>query len=406
MALGILPGAEATPAFALGASGASGAKPAVSLTRASGTVTTRRGLDPRTSFCFSPTPTPSSVTVDPVRPRCKALPASTDPTAVNPFVVATPYPGWANPPLAGSKWVGPQPNGEDANEGAPNYYVYDAEFTFRGCSQVNGSALADNQVGVFLNGWLLASQANSSSPANFNGTPLAFTGAYPGGPAVVDFVVYDSSGPATGLDYTFTVTPLPAADCLVRGSGTVMTRNGLDPDTSFCFAPEPAPSSVAVDPVKPQCKALPKSTDPGTVNPFVITRPFPGWANPPLAGSKWVGPQPNGGDTNEGAPNYYVYDAEFTFDGCAQVNGSALADNQVGVFLNGQLLASQANSSSPANFRTPLAFTGAYPGGPAVVDFVVYDSSGPATGLDYTFTVTPLPAADCQGTGTSVKVSG
>jgi hypothetical protein len=402
-AVGVVPGAGAVPAFAQGASATTHS---ASLTRASGTATTTQGLDPRTSFCFSPTPSPSSVAVDPVKPKCERLPKSTVPGTVNPFVIKTPFAGWSAP-LPGSKWVGPEPTGQDGNEGAPTFYVYDATFRFKGCAKVAGQALADNQVGVFLNGSLIADQGSTSLASNFGGPPLSFARVYPGGPAVVDFVVFDSSGPATGLDYSFTVTSLPASDCVTRASGTTTTKKGLDPRTSFCFSPKPSPKSVTVDPVKPKCKRLPKSTVPGTVHPFVIKTPFAGWSAP-LAGSKWVGPQPNGRDGKEGAPNFYVYDASFTFRGCAEVNGAALADNQVGVFLNGTLLASQASSSATSNFGgPPLLFHGAYAGGLAVVDFVVFDSSGPATGLDYSFTVTPLPAADCvtgaSGTTTTKK---
>ena len=393
LALSVVPGAGAGAAFA---QVAHAPRTTASLTRASGTTTTKQGLDPATSFCFAPKPAPTSITDDPVKPKCKPLPKSTVPNTTNPFVIGTPYPGWATP-LAGSKWVGPQANGRDSNEGAPNWYVYDASFTFKGCAQLNGQALADNQVGVFLNGHLLAHQTSSSASGNFGGPPLSFTAGYSGGPAVVDFVVNDSSGPATGLDYSFKVKSLPAADCLTRASGTKTTKQGLDPATSFCFAPKPAPTSITNDPVKPKCKPLPKSTVPNTTNPFVIGTPYPGWATP-LAGSKWVGPQANGRDSNEGAPHWYIYDASFTFKGCAQLNGQALADNQVAVFLNGNLLANhQTSSSAPGNFGgPPLLFTAVFSGGTAVVDFVVNDSSGPATGLDYSFTVTSLPASACQ----------
>jgi len=209
LALSVIPGAGAVAAYA---QVAPTPRTTASLTRASGTTTTKRGLDPDTSFCFGPKPAPTSITNDPVKPKCTPLPKSTVPNTTNPFVIATPYPGWAAP-LAGSKWVGPQPNGRDNNEGAPKWYVYDASFTSKGCSQLNGAALADNQVGVFLNGQLLAHQTSSSATSNFAGPPLSFTAIFSGGSAVVDFVVYDSSGPATGLDYSFTVTSLPAADC-------------------------------------------------------------------------------------------------------------------------------------------------------------------------------------------------
>jgi uncharacterized repeat protein (TIGR01451 family) len=188
-------------------------------TLASGTVNTG-GLDTNTSFCYEPTPVPS-ITSDPVNPTCTPPPA--DPSAANPFDIATPYPGWAGP-MAGSGWVGPQANGQDTQENVPGWYIYDAQF--EGCAQLSGQVLADNEVGVFLNGNLLADSA-ATAPHSFKNPPLNFTGVATTSSStnVIDFVVYDSSGPATGLDYSVTVTPTNCSQFPIPAVGLVKTAS-------------------------------------------------------------------------------------------------------------------------------------------------------------------------------------
>ena len=171
-------------------------------------------------------------------------------------------------------------------------------------------------------------------------------------------------------------------------SGTV-NNGGLDTDTSFCYEPDPLPTSITDDPANPKC--TPPPADPTAVNPYDISPAAGGWAAP-LTGSTWVGPQANGQDTMEQVPGWYVYDTEF--QGCATLSGNAFADNEVGVFLNGSLLADSA-STAPYSFHSPpLNFTGLTTNtGLNVIDLVVYDSSGSETGLDYSITVTPT---DCS----------
>jgi hypothetical protein len=191
----------------------------------------------------------------------------------------------------------------------------------------------------------------------------------------------------------------------IRASGTVTTRDGLDPKTSFCFNPTPAPTSIKNDPVDPKCAMLPNPAVPQPqVNPAVIPTPFLGWANP-LPGSQWVGPQQDAGDTFEGTPEWYIYDAKF--NGCALLNGQAMADNAVGIFLNHHLLAHQTTTYAYGNYQFPLTFPAAsvpfakyshyLKPGSNVVDFVVYDTSRPGTGMDYRFKVTPRPWRYCRG---------
>jgi hypothetical protein len=209
-------------AGAVSAQAASLSHPAHSFTLASGAVKTKKGLDPKTSFCFQPFPGPSSITDDPVNPTCAELPDTAVPQPqVHPFVIQTPFRGWAGKPLRGSRWVGPQPSGSDVNEDAPNWYVYDTKFS--GCAVVKGQALADNAVGVFLNHHLLADQGNTTGDWYNFLFPLTFPSAsvpfdtyshyLKRGSNVVDFVVYDASAPGTGLDYRLTVTPRPWRYC-------------------------------------------------------------------------------------------------------------------------------------------------------------------------------------------------
>lgn len=168
--------------------------PPAPFTLASGTVNSG-GLDTNTSFCYQPSPAPTSITNDPVNPAC--TPPPLDPPAVNPYDSAR-YPGWGLP-IVGSGWVGAQPNGRDNSEAAPAWYIYDAEFT--GCAQISGKVMADNEVGVFLDGvWL--NDSHATSPHSFRRPPLTFSGVTTSNTVhVVDFVVHDLTRPATGLDY-------------------------------------------------------------------------------------------------------------------------------------------------------------------------------------------------------------
>lgn len=196
------------------------------------------------------------------------------------------------------------------------------------------------------------------------------------------------------------------AHSFTLASGTVKTKKGLDPKTSFCFQPTPAPTSITNDPAHPTCAPLLNSVvSQPQVNPFVIKTPFPAWPAKPLAASRWVGPEPSGSDLNEGVPSWYVYGAKF--NGCVEFKGQALADNAVGVFLNHHLLAHQGSMTNYGNFLFPLSFPATsvpfakyshyLKRGSNVVDFVVYDSSEPGTGLDYRITVVPLPWRYCRG---------
>ena len=105
--------------------------------------------------------------------------------------------------------------------------------------------------------------------------------------------------------------------------------------------------------------------------------------------------------------NFYVYDASFylpdSLAGCSnlQIGGSMMADNQAGVFLNGNYIASQPGAPNSwdgenptgTNTNTPFPFTSPVPIGDFnvsaanTIDFVVWDATYAQTGLDYTVTV-------------------
>jgi hypothetical protein len=199
-----LAGAGTALAAPSGAPAARAAHPlsGTTLTLASGTTTGT--TDTNTSYCYEPSPLPTSIIDDPVHPTCRGR-------ARHPKIVPTPYPGWGAPLTLGStvsRWVGPQTNGEDFSEVVPGWYIYDREF--KGCAVFSGQAMADNEFGVFLNNTWLA-DSSATSPRSFE-HPMNFSGSTNNpGVNVIDFVVHDLSEPATGLDYLFQVTPTPCS---------------------------------------------------------------------------------------------------------------------------------------------------------------------------------------------------
>ena len=214
----------------------------------SGTTTNPAGLDPNTSFCAYPSNGKgagyTSVTVDSDYPS----PACATGFPANPFVINATQAAsnsWGSA-LAGTNWVGPNAMGtSDAPDaggfiyhhvGPPacpagnapsgfatcNFYIYDATFKLP-CSKgltavMKGNMKADNLAGVFLNGHFIKRQAVGTGfsydgvnppAANFgSGTPFGAgvpAADYVLGVNTVDFVVWDSTQPATGLDYQFIV---------------------------------------------------------------------------------------------------------------------------------------------------------------------------------------------------------
>jgi hypothetical protein len=337
-----------------------------SVTLASGQIDVN-GFDTNTSLCYQPDPAPVTVADDPENPACAPLPLAS--SAVNPYVITHPSTAWIGP-LNGSQWVGPEPTGSDTSEDVPAYYVYDRAFT--GCGEVSGQAYADNEIGIFLNGKRIGLSNNA---VNFQPPPVPFAGVANGsGTNVIDFVVWDASPSLTGLDYSFKVTHTACSSYTLSSGITADQDQGFDTNTSFCYDPKPRPS-LTHDPVNPECHLLPKQKA-LVPNPYIVNPAPAGWPAP-YPGTQWVGPQSNGGDNLEHAGQWYIYDAEFP--GCAKFKINAQAIGQLAVFLNNGLLA-----PPPVSGLTTIS-------GNNVIDFVVHDTPGPTTGLDYSVTVTPVP---------------
>jgi hypothetical protein len=133
----------------------------------------------------------------------------------------------------------------------------------------------------------------------------------------------------------------------------------------------------------------------------------------PVSGTSWVGPNATGSSETPAATcpagnvptgnrvcNFYVYDATFALPCLAKpsLKGEMMADNLAGVFLNGHFIAQQATGAGfsydgvnppTTNFTTPKAFSTASNFALTnTVDFVVWDSTGVSTGLDYKLVVT------------------
>lgn len=195
----------------------------------------------------------------------------------------------------------------------------------------------------------------------------------------------------------------------VLASGTTTSSTGLDPNSSFCQFPSGA-ATVTTDP------GYPSPTCAETLaNPYVVSNAQAtsnSWGAP-ISGSSWVGPNATGSSETPAAKcpagnvpkglqecNFYLYDATFTLPCLAKpsLKGAMMADNLAGVFLNGHFIKEQATGAGfsydgvnppGTNFTTPTAFTtSANFALTNTVDFVVWDSTGFSTGLDYKLVVT------------------
>jgi hypothetical protein len=190
--------------------------------------------------------------------------------------------------------------------------------------------------------------------------------------------------------------PHPIVTPIVEGSGST---------NSYCMNPTPATTSITSDPVTSVTTGQVPHTCAVSGSPALVTdAAVLGQWNPPLSGSKWVGPTAKAASSSSASPatpDWYVYDAEFSLS-CpsATLNGSAWADDAVGVFLNGQLLNSGAVGALVGNPSLDFSATAGFKSGTNIVDFVVEDAGG-VTGLDFSFSVDP----NC-GTLKICKVAG
>lgn len=352
--------------------------------------------------------------------------AVTHPTTVSPA-----FPGWGT--IAGTGWVGLNSSGTDSSNPPPKYYIYDATFTL--CeSQVAGTTItgemyADNEAGAFLNGKSIGFQPLHGSNKNFgaNGAPATtFTSSasFKAGVNTVQFVVFDETGGATGLDFSATVTS-PA--CVTQ---TVVS----DATNSLCVNPTATPFAPVIN-SKINYKPITKANKKGGPFPETGTACAPETATHPTAmggpgekagpylgaipGASWVSINNTGEDASNPPPKYYIYNATFTL--ChnqvpeTTVSGTMFADNVAGAFLNGKPIGNQPFPGTGANFNGPPA--GGWPFGPAssplkagpnTLQFVVLDETAPFTGLDFSATVTS--SSECKaeavpGLGRCIKVA-
>lgn len=157
-----------------------------------------------------------------------------------------PYPysqGGHRARIPGASWVSLDGTAEDAPNPPPKYYIYDT--TFNVCSnqipgtRIEGTMLADDAAGAFLNGEPLANQG-SFAYSNFFG-PASVFGPY-SGPALkvglntLQFVVIDVFEESTGLDFSAWVTStescqpepteFPGLGRCVKADGGVFTNSG------------------------------------------------------------------------------------------------------------------------------------------------------------------------------------
>ncbi len=228
------------------------------------------------------------------------------------------------------------------------------------------------------------------------------------GTVALGLIALSGAGAGASAQSTKSASKSTTGTTIVLGSGTT-DSSGLDTNSSFCQFPAGA-ATVATDPgyPSPTCaEAL--------ANPYVVSNAQAtsnSWGTP-ASGTSWVGPNATGSSetpatkcpagnvpTGNGVCNFYVYDATFTLPCLAKptLKGGMMADNLAGVFLNGHFIAQQATGAGfsydgvnppTTNFTTPTSFSTASNFALTnTVDFVVWDSTGPSTGLDYKLVVT------------------
>jgi hypothetical protein len=418
--------------IAIGPAGATGSAPAT-VTTSPNTVQTVVNSGTTNSLCINPSgvtsfsgpQSPSLTSYSNTNGNCDApaaLAGLTNPVVEDPS--STSYYGYGTA-LPGSNWVGIASDASDSQNSTsfPAFYIYDAEFTLPDCytaASVSGSMMADNAVGVYLNNNFLQADANAYSSSNFM-TPLAFTTSNPSfftSPTnVLDFVVDDSSGDATGLDLSATVT---YTSCAPTNQTTVVSGG----TNSLCINPKGIASSPGAgitavwgDGGTPP-SSLPNGGSP-LCNPPTslasLTSPMvegpPG--SPPtssgcaysgsIPGASWVGIESGCSDSlnpppaAENSNKMYIYDAEFSMPSCytnASISGLMEADNGAAAYLNNNLIGYQSivDGGGVPNFSNP-----AQPFGPTssfiapgtnILDFLVEDHSVPQTGLDFSATIT------------------
>ncbi len=124
---------------------------------------------------------------------------------------------WSTP-IAGSQWI--SPNADCTTSLAAETFTYTLSFTIpSGASnlQLNGSVLADDNVGVSLNGnTILGGGSGGLSSATSFGTSSGFnTGS--GNPNTLIFTVVNGGGPS-GLDFRVTISGSGVSQVVIQSS--------------------------------------------------------------------------------------------------------------------------------------------------------------------------------------------
>jgi len=145
----------------------------------------------------------------PESPENCAPGSPTHPAAMaGPGQPASPYTQITGP---AAEWVSTKATGASGN--IPAYYIYNTTFNLECPNQVEHAeitikVLADNTTGAFMNGvpiGHLASNLPATNHENFNtpgGKIISGTAGFKVGLNVLQFVVYDESGPFTALNFT------------------------------------------------------------------------------------------------------------------------------------------------------------------------------------------------------------
>lgn len=285
----------------------------------------------------------------------------------------TPYSGWQSPPLPGSSWISP-----DANygkfPGTAGDYTYESTFCLcrDGKHTLNLSFYADNGATVYFNNSTIFTTMGSY---NFSGAPKVVNYTFAGGPGTnkVRIVVHNDGGP-TGMDAVLRITGAKNGSCC----STLNTATG-----------QPGWMLVSGPGVN-----IPK--------PAVSVTPYPGWQNPPLAGSNWISVDANHGSLQ----GDYTY--EYTFCVCEggkhSLSLSFFADNGATVYLNNTIIFA---TSGDYNFKLPahvVNYGWVSPAGTNKVRIVVRNAGGP-TGFDGVLSITGATSPGCPGTS-SGSVTG
>jgi hypothetical protein len=269
--------------------------------------------------------------------------------------------GWAAP-LAGSDWISTRADcgaGQDTGT-----YTYTVRFNLPNLGNIRdvrlaGSVLVDDSVDIRLNDQSIASRSGSTSASTFEAT-----GPFRSGENTLAFVVSNSGGGPTGLDFVADVTAagvVSGVPFLASGTGSA----GADDPNVRVSGPGIAERQATV------CSSRPA-----------------GWGSP-VSDSAWISTRADcdaGQSTGE-----YRYTIRFRLRSLDDLRdlrlaGSVLVDDTVDIRLNYQSIFNGGGAGSPSTFET--TDRGKFRSGENTLVFVVNNSGGGPTGLDFAADVT------------------